>query len=279
MTKTFDSTRIQVKAVNVIPEKATEVYNYVRFLVYQSLRDSAKKTYDTYTKILEETTLKDADFETVTREELYSVHDEKFDINKFLDARTNLIDARSELAALNGKGVNIETFNALLEIDRTFLMLQAHTCISSIKLDEKCLIDGKDENGNDKMCDFSTLITAYYKKGTGVTAFKKMLTSIFHRMFSESGVMFYGVNVKKSDISEECVRHFIASFGGTASRNSHKDGDTTVWDNYTYQVKNDKQKVLSSLTDLFAVIFDGGKIAVNRPEETPETPKTEEKES
>ena len=49
--------------------------------------------------------LKDADFETVTREELYSVHDEKFDINKFLDARTNLIDARSELAALNGKGV------------------------------------------------------------------------------------------------------------------------------------------------------------------------------
>ena len=164
MTKTFDSTRIQVKAVNVIPEKATEVYNHVRFLVYQSLRDSAKKTYDTYTKILEETTLKDADFETVTREELYSVHDEKFDINKFLDARTNLIDARSELAALNGKGVNIETFNALSEIDRTFLMLQAHTCISSIKLDEKCLIDGKDENGNDKMCDFSTLITAYYKK-------------------------------------------------------------------------------------------------------------------
>lgn len=272
MAKTFDSTRIQVKAVNVIPAKATEVYNHVRFLVYQSLRDNAKKTYDTYTKILEETTLKDADFETVTREELYSVHDEKFDINKFLDARTNLIDARSELAALNGKGVNIETFNALSEIDRTFLMLQAHTCISSIKLDEKCLIDGKDENGNDKMCDFSTLIAAYYKKGTGVTAFKKMLTSIFHRMFSESGVMFDGVNVKKSDISEECVRHFIASFGGTASRNS-------VWDNYTYQVKNDKQKVLSSLTDLFAVIFDSGKIAVNRPDETPETPKTEEKES
>lgn len=279
MAKTFDSTRIQVKAVNVIPEKATEVYNHVRFLVYQSLRDSAKKTYDTYTKILEETTLKDADFETVTREELYSVHDEKFDINKFLDARTNLIDARSELAALNGKGVNIETFNALSEIDRTFLMLQAHTCISSIKLDEKCLIDSKDENGNDKMCDFSTLITAYYKKGTGVTAFKKMLTSIFHRMFAESGIMFYGVNVKKSDISEECVHHFIASFGGTASRNRHKDGDTTVWDNYTYQVKNDKQKVLSSLTDLFAVIFDSGKIAVNRPDETPETPKTEEKES
>ena len=55
MAKTFDSTRIQVKAVNVIPEKATEVYNHVRFLVYQSLRDSAKKTYDTYTKILEET--------------------------------------------------------------------------------------------------------------------------------------------------------------------------------------------------------------------------------
>ena len=27
MAKTFDSTRIQVKAVNVIPEKATEVYN------------------------------------------------------------------------------------------------------------------------------------------------------------------------------------------------------------------------------------------------------------
>lgn len=266
MAKTFDSTRIQVKAVNVIPAKATEVYNHVRFLVYQSLRDSAKKTYDTYTKILEETTLKDANFETVTREELYSVHDEKFDINKFLDARTNLIDARSELAALNGKGINIETFNALSEIDRTFLILQAHTCISSIKLDEKCLIDGKDENGNDKMCDFSTLITAYYKKGTGVTAFKKMLTSIFHRMFAESGVMFYGVNVKKSDISEECVRHFIASFGGTASRNSHKNGDTTVWDNYTYQVKNDKQKVLSSLTDLFAVIFDSGKIAVNRPE-------------
>ena len=129
------------------------------------------------------------------------------------------------------------------------------------------------------MCDFSTLITAYYKKGTGVTAFKKMLTSIFHRMFAESGIMFYGVNVKKSDISEECVRHFIASFGGTASRNSHKDGDTTVWDNYTYHVKNDKQKVLSSLTDLFAVIFDSGKIAVNRPDETPETPKTEEKES
>ena len=154
-----------------------------------------------------------------------------------------------------------------------------HSCISSIKLDEKCLIDGKDENGNDKMCDFSTLITAYYKKGTGVTAFKKMLTSIFHRMFTESGIMFYGVNVKKSDISEECVRHFIASFGGTASRNSHKDGDTTVWDNYAYQVKNDKQKVLSSLTDLFAVIFDSGKIAVNRPDETPETPKTEEKES
>lgn len=271
MAKTFDSTRIQVKAVNVIPAKATEVYNHVRFLVYQSLRDSAKKTYDTYTKILEETTLKDADFETVTREELYSVHDEKFDINKFLDARTNLIDARSELAALNGKGVNIETFNTLLGIDRTFLILQAHTCISSIKLDEKCLIDG-----NDKMCDFSTLITAYYKKGTGVTAFKKMLTSIFHRMFAESGVMFYGVNVKKSDISEECVRHFIASFGGTASRNSHKDGDTTVWDNYTYQVEDNKQKVLSSLTDLFAVIFDSGKIAVNRPDETP---KTEEKES
>ena len=43
MAKTFDSTRIQVKAVNVIPAKATEVYNHVRFLVYQSLRDSAKK--------------------------------------------------------------------------------------------------------------------------------------------------------------------------------------------------------------------------------------------
>ena len=44
-------------------------------------------------------------------------------------------------------------------------------------------------------------------------------------------------------------------------------------------MKNNKQKVLSSLTDLFAVIFDSEKIAVNRPEETPETPKTEEKES
>ena len=43
MAKTFDSTRIQVKAVNVIPAKATEVYNHVRFLVYQSLRDSAKR--------------------------------------------------------------------------------------------------------------------------------------------------------------------------------------------------------------------------------------------
>lgn len=32
MAKTFDSTRIQVKAVNVIPEKATEVYNHVRLL-------------------------------------------------------------------------------------------------------------------------------------------------------------------------------------------------------------------------------------------------------
>ena len=29
MAKTFDSTRIQVKAVNVIPETATEVYNHV----------------------------------------------------------------------------------------------------------------------------------------------------------------------------------------------------------------------------------------------------------
>mgnify|MGYP003157961355 CR=1 FL=1 len=71
----------------------------------------------------------------------------------------------------------------------------------------------------------------------------------------------------------------VTSLQVLASRNSHKDGDTTVWDNYTYQVKNDKQKVLSSLTDLFAVIFDSGKIAVNRPDETPETPKTEEKES
>ena len=276
MAKTFDSTRIQVKAVNVIPEKSTEVYNHVRFLVYQSLRDSVKKTYDTYTKVLEETTLKDADFETVTREDLYSVHNEKFDINKFLDARTNLLDARGELATLNDKGINFETFNALSEIDRTFLMLQAHTCISSIKLDEKCLIDGKDENGNPKMADFGSLITAYYKQGKGVTSFKKMLTSIFHRMFTKSGVMFYGVNVKKSDIPEEYVRHFIASFGGTAARNSHKDGETTVYDNYTYQLKKDKQKVLSSLTDLFAVIFDSGKIAVNKPEETT---KTEEKES
>lgn len=73
--------------------------------MYQSLRDSAKKTYDTYTKILEETTLKDADFETVTREELYSVHDEKFDINKFLDARTNLIDAREKLPPLTVKAL------------------------------------------------------------------------------------------------------------------------------------------------------------------------------
>lgn len=274
--KKFDSTKITVKASNIISNKSGEVYDFVRYICYKDVRDKANKQLSTMKDIIMECIkgITNDTWETITKEELLKMNtsksskSDKWDLNKFIETRECLFDAESELALLNARGVNEETYKALVNADRIFLTLQAHTCINSILLDNDILLsDEKDENGNRKSYDFAPMIDGYYKTGKNISDCKKRLTKMFNSYLMNGGTLFYGVKTRQSDIPVEMTRHFFASFGGKAERERITKGESTEYGTFKYMLKKDKKSVLNSITTLFAVVLDNNnEIEVLKPQ-------------
>ena len=55
---------------------------------------------------------------------------------------------------------------------------------------------------------------------------KNNLMPVFNKLLGSEGDYFYGIKTRKSDFSDEDLRNFLASFGGTAKRAETKVKDS-----------------------------------------------------
>lgn len=253
MAKKFDSSKIVVKACNIKPEKASEVYNFTRFLVYRKVAENAENAMKNEIKIIEKTLI-NANWKTVSKDELLKI--KEFDAISFLSKRDVWEDARNELNKLEKLSVNDESYNAIQKTDKVFLTLQAHTAISSINLESYILdSDKKDDSGKPVKYDFSNIIESFYKQGK-MGEIKQNLINIFRQIVSFEGSLFYGVKLRKSNFTDKDIREFLASFGGKAKRTSTVKGSNKIYGNYEWIENYNEKAVLTALTTLFAVVTE-----------------------
>lgn len=226
-------------------EKFDTIVNYVRFLVRHTELEKITSNKDfTSARSKIENTLPDTDALTVPEEKVREILTD--DAVDFLAKREELLALKEELAKIP---VGLSDFNALGTTDRTFIILQAHTAMKSIKLDET-VFEG---------IDLESPIQKFYSSGT-MKGVKDMLRSIFSKIVGTEGELFYGVKLRKSDFSDLDVRNFLAYFGGKAQRTTTKKDGITVGGAYKWVDKSgDKASQSMSTTNLFAVVLDSEK--------------------
>lgn len=164
------------------------------------------------------------------------------DYDSFMEKRKEVIALKKELANLPTE----EQYNALSEVDKTFVCIYAHTVTKGIKLDKAIIKD----------MDVTNAIAAFYKQGSMKKA-KDILRSVFNNTCGKDGNLFYGVRLKKSDFNDEDVRTCLAYFRGNASQGKKKDANGNVvvtsynWVNRDGSV--DAQ--MMAITNLFGVVL------------------------
>lgn len=259
------SENIVVRVSNQKPETMDKISNFVHYLCWSNELEALSSTFSKMRSLIECTFPAENVDEINDLSKLILV--DGLDVQKFLDTRDQLKSVKSILAKLDSVGANKVTYNDLNSTDKIFLVLQAHTAVKSIKLDKSILV--KDDGTN---YDFSPLISKWVESGQGLSNIKKSLSKIFSNIVGKDGELFYAVKVKGGDIPDSDVRQFFGVFTGNAGR-SGKDKKGQ----YTWVKDYSEKKVLTALTDLFAVVFESGNCQIVKPEksEKPESEKPE----
>jgi hypothetical protein len=270
-TTMLETTKMYIKETS-LKNKNFNTFKHVETLIRNKELEKAlaKKSFRDGKTILEDD---HTDIDVLTCSESVIKTSLGNDAGQFIKDRDEIIALQNEV----DKCLPLEDVTSLDMTDRVSVTLIAHAIYSSVVLDSD--IFNPEKSG----VDISNAISAYYKRGS-MKDLKDALRPVFHKLLGQDGTNFYAVKTKKSDFAESDLRHFLASFGGSARRNSTKkkvDGETvTTWGNYVYNTKSSNKKLqASAFTTLCAVVLDNAsKHTVIKPEEsTPEeTPATAE---
>lgn len=135
-----------------------------------------------------------------------------------------------------------DEFNALPDVDKTFLTVIAHSNMRGVKLPKECL----PENMADMIADF-------YKTGN-LKNFRESMRSTFNRLFQEDGELFYGVRFARADFDSDELRTCLAAFRGDAGRKFDKK--TESFGSYEWRIKDGITSVQQmAVTNLFAIVI------------------------
>ena len=156
----------------------------------------------------------------------------------------------------------MDKITSLCLTDRIHVTLMAHAIYKNVVLDADIF---DTEKGG---VDISKAIQAYYNKGS-MKDLKDALRPVFNKLLGSEGDYFYAIKTSRSDFEEKDLRNFLATFGGTAKRETTKKGKDVVFGSYNYIDKSGNKKVqLSAFTTLCAVVLDNAKKhSVIKPEE------------
>lgn len=179
---------------------------------------------------------------------------EKDDIPVVLEIRKNALTVKD---AINALPYGLDAWNALPDVDKFFVVIEAHKTLPGIVLDKAIF---KSENGVD-MNGLETVVSNAYKSGMASKDRKALietLRAVFFKVCGNGGELFTGLSYTRSEIGKSDLMNFCATFGGRAKRQEKKDksGAVTIG-KYDYVNKFGSWKTQSTaMTTLLGVIME-----------------------
>lgn len=230
---------------DALKNKDFSMLDYVTALVRNTELSNVqnRKTWKDAKKALEAA---HANIDVMECEDAVVIETLKNDAGQFLKDRLEIKALKEECTTC----IPMDKITSLCLTDRVHVTLMAHAIYKSVVLDADIF---DTEKGG---VDISKAIQAYYNKGS-MKDLKDALRPVFNKLLGTEGDHFYAVKTKKSDFAEKDLRHFLASFGGDAKRETSTKGKETVFSNYDYIDKSDNKKVqISAFTRLCEVVLD-----------------------
>lgn len=268
------SERIFVKSNCVKPETSINVLDFVTSLIRNTeLRKILdNKDYKNGKDLLEKS-IASADVLTLENTEIQKVLGN--DAGEFIKKRDEVVALKKELETC----VPFDQITSLPATDKTHIYLIAHTCYKQVRLDALDLFDT--EKGG---VDISKSIISYYKSGK-LKDIKEQLRPVFNKLMGTEGEYFYAFKPKRSDFSDEDLRHFMAYFGNKANSPKIKkkvDGKEIIdYGEFDWVNSSENKKVqIEAFTNLMAVVMScAKKHEVVKPEPVAELPAPEKSEN
>lgn len=226
--------------VNVRPEHEDEVKNLVN---YKVLRFQYDKIYKSLPVDQWNAVNPGGDFWNATPETFTTSVCDPDELPDVLEARKNALTVKAELDKLP---VNADSFNAISDADKAFIVIEAHKNVKGIVLN-------KDLAGD---ADLKKVVEKAYKNATVNKETRESIRSILYRILGRNGNLFYAVAPTRADIPKDDAMHFMASFGGSAKRAVSKKGGVEVVASYDYVLRNNSKSIYTALTELCGVVLE-----------------------
>ena len=171
-------------------------------------------------------------------------------IDDVIATRENALTVKKAISELP---YGLDAWNALSDTDKCFIIIEAHKTNKSICLDKYLF---KSDKGVD-LSGIGKAVSDFYKTGKK-KPLADCLRTMFYKVAGESGELFNGLSLTRSDWMNSDLVNFAATFGGRAKRQEKKgkDGNVTIG-LYDYKNSFSSWKVQSqALTTLLGVVIE-----------------------
>lgn len=239
-----------------------DVYDYIKCRIRNDEYSKAKesKTYSEGCETLEKA-YPGADVLLIPEEDCFKALAGKTDA--FLKARSEVSDLKKEVESC----IPLSDITALSERDQAFLQVLCFPIYGVEVIAEKWFEESTFTDDNGVFVDLLAIVEKYFKKGQKMADAKNGIRGAMNKLFGTESDNFYGLSVRKSDISDETMKHFFASFS---------KGKTLESGQRVYYTRQDKTALIKNFTEFCSVIFtDNKRHEVKKPDEksTPEATK------
>ena len=174
----------------------------------------------------------------------------------FLKARKEVADLKKEVESC----IPLTDVTALSERDQTFLQVLCFPIYGAELIPEKWFEESTFTDENGVFVNLLAIVDRYFKKGQKMADAKNSIRSAMNKLFGADSDHFYGLSVRKSDISDEMVKHFFASFSNSKTE---KTGQRV------YYTRQDKTALIKNFTNFCSVVFtDNNRHEVKKTETT-----------